>query len=305
MHVEKYPRHCSLRSHRKIRLTSDLHESHISHMTERKLSLLRIERLSHARGDIVSIILSDAKHKNALSTEMLTELRTALERLRAEISVRAVVLSADVGASGTPVFSSGHDLREVYGTTGTPGQLANLLSLCSAVCLLLQDMPQPTVALVDGLATAAGCQLAASCDIVVATRRSTFATPGVRIGTFCSTPAVAISRCMQPKQALLMLLTGNALSAEQAAASGLVTLVTEDANTLWPCVMQILDPILTAPAATIARKREFYSQLQMDRRHAFSFAERIMADDMHSAEGREGIGAFLGKRKPKWPAAKL
>lgn len=262
-------------------------------VTTPSTSLGTASALRLSEGAITRLVLSRPERRNALSFEVLEELLSALDRIAADRSVRVVVL----GAEG-PAFSSGHDLRELR--TSSPAGVEALFALCARVMLRLQEIPQPVIARVHGVATAAGCQLVAACDLAIAAEGATFATPGVNIGLFCSTPAVPIVRSVGRKRAMEMLLTGDAIDAPTALAWGLV-------NRVVP--LEALDEAVDALAARIAStsaqavalgKRAFYAQIAQDERDAYALASQAMCDNASSPDAREGIAAFLDKRPPAW-----
>jgi enoyl-CoA hydratase/carnithine racemase len=245
--------------------------------------------------DWVTILTLDHPEKrNALSRAMLEALRDHLARIGADPEVRVVILRA-----AGPVFSSGHDLRELVG--GTEEGYCGLFALCTEVMEAIRRLPQPVIAEVQGLATAAGCQLAATCDLVVAAEDAAFATPGVKIGLFCTTPAVALSRAVPPKKALEMLLTGTPINARDAERAGLVNRVVP-ADRLAEETLRLARQIASASGVVVALgKRAFYEQLPLDRPAAYEAAQKVMVENALAPEAREGIGAFLEKRAaPRW-----
>jgi enoyl-CoA hydratase/carnithine racemase len=245
--------------------------------------------------DRVAILTLDHPEKrNALSRAMLESLRDHLARIGADPSIRVVILRA-AGA----VFSAGHDLRELVGRSEE--DYCSLFTLCTEVMEAIRRLPQPVIAQVQGLATAAGCQLAATCDLVVAAEEAAFATPGVKIGLFCTTPAVALSRAVLPKKALEMLLTGTPISAREAERAGLVNRVVP-ADRLEEETMRLARQIASASGAVLALgKRAFYDQLPLDRPSAYEVAQKVMVENALAPEAREGISAFLEKRAvPRW-----
>jgi enoyl-CoA hydratase/carnithine racemase len=251
--------------------------------------MLRSER----DGAIAILTLAHPQRRNALSREMLSLLRAELAAVASDASVRAVILRAD-----GPVFSSGHDLREVAANSEAQNQ--ELFALCTEVMEAIRLLPQPVIAEVHALATAAGCQLVASCDLVVASEDASFATPGVKIGLFCTTPGVAVARAVSTKKAMEMLLTGEPLTARQAEAVGLVNRVTPTQQ-LHEEAMALAQKIITASADTLARgKRAFYAQLPLDRPAAYELAQQEMVENAKTADAQEGMNAFLEKRPPKW-----
>ncbi len=242
---------------------------------------------------VAVLTLANPQRRNALSHEMLSALEAALSSIAAEPVVRAVVLRAE-----GPVFSSGHDLREVAGNDEAANQA--LFALCTRVMEAIRLLPKPVIAEVHALATAAGCQLVASCDLVVASENAAFATPGVKIGLFCTTPGVAVARAVSTKKAMEMLLTGEPLDAHQAEAAGLVNRVVPPER-LHEETLALAKKIIAAAGDTIARgKRAFYAQLPLDRPAAYELAQREMVENAKSPDAQEGMRAFLEKRPPKW-----
>jgi enoyl-CoA hydratase/carnithine racemase len=244
---------------------------------------------------VAVLTLNHPEKRNALSRAMLADLKEQLGRAAADASVRVVVLRA-----AGPVFSSGHDLRELV--DGDKEDYTSLFALCTDVMEAIRKLPRPVIAQVHGLATAAGCQLVATCDLVVASEDASFATPGVKIGLFCTTPGVALSRAVGPKKAMEMLLTGTPISAADAERAGLVNRVVP-ADRLAEETMKLARQIAAASCDTVALgKRAFYQQLPLDRPAAYDVAQRVMVDNALAADAQEGIHAFLEKRPPRWTA---
>jgi enoyl-CoA hydratase/carnithine racemase len=242
---------------------------------------------------VAKLTLNRPERRNALSEAMLTELGAALERIAQAADVRVVVL----GAAG-PVFCSGHDLSEMVGRS-EPDYSA-LFARCSRVMQQLRRLPQPVIARVQGLATAAGCQLVASCDLAVAVTDAKFATPGVKIGLFCTTPMVPLVRAVAPKVAMEMLLTGTPISAERALAVGLINRVVPPSD-LDTTVKEWTDAIVASSPMTVQLgKRAFYDQLALDEPTAYERASCIMTENALEHDAQEGISAFLQKRPAKW-----
>jgi enoyl-CoA hydratase/carnithine racemase len=250
--------------------------------------------VKHDRDGRVAILtLANPQRRNALSRELLTQLRDHLRDVAADRTIKCVILRAD-----GPVFSSGHDLREIAAADRENAEL--LFALCTEVMENIRHMPQPVIAAVQGIATAAGCQLAATCDLVVAAEEATFATPGVRIGLFCSTPAVALARAVTTKKAMEMLLTGAAITAAEAERAGLVNRVVPH-DRLDEEARELARQIAEASGETLALgKRAFYEQVALDRPAAYEVAQRAMVENAGQADAREGIAAFLEKRRPEW-----
>lgn len=239
------------------------------------------------------ITLNRPERRNALSEQLLTELGAALDTAAADRSVRVIVLAA-----AGPVFSSGHDLGEMKGRS-TEDYHA-LFSRCSQVMQRLRTVPQPVIARVQGLATAAGCQLVAACDMAVAATDARFATPGVKIGLFCTTPMVPLVRNIPAKVAMEMLLTGQPLSAERALQVGLVNRVVP-ADRLDVEIQQLTDAICASSPLTIQiGKQAFYDQANLDETEAYDRAVAVMTDNACRHDAQEGIAAFLQKRPANW-----
>ena len=242
---------------------------------------------------IATLTLNNPSRRHALSSEVLAELKDRLGRIGEDSTVKVVVLRSE-----GPVFSSGHDLRELVGSDEE--SYTCIFAECTDVMEAIRLLPQPVIAQVQGLATAAGCQLVATCDLAVASEDAGFCTPGVQIGLFCSTPAVALSRAVNPKQAMEMLLTGIPISARTALDWGLVNRVVP-ASQLEGAVMDLARHIARASAYTLAvGKQAFYRQLQVDRPEAYAMAQRTMVENLLAEDAREGITAFLEKREPQW-----
>lgn len=244
---------------------------------------------------ITTLTLNQPENRNSLSMAMLQALSDQLTELAGNGETRVVVLAA----SGQ-VFCAGHDLKEIRGQLDSHQFQLDLFNLCSKVMQQIVNLPKPVIARVAGVATAAGCQLVASCDLAVAADTARFATPGVNIGLFCSTPMVALSRNVSRKHAMEMLLTGEMISALKAEQIGLVNRVVDE---------PALDETVHRLAATIAGKSghtlrigkaAFYQQLEMGLAEAYDFTSEVMAKNMQAADAQEGICAFLDKRKPSW-----
>lgn len=247
------------------------------------------------RNDGVALLVLDRpKQRNALSIAMLEALRDAL---RAAEDARCVVLAAE-----GPAFSAGHDLRELAAARAEPdGGRAfyeRTMALCSAVMRQVVEHPVPVIAAVEGVATAAGCQLVASCDLAVASPQARFCTPGVDIGLFCSTPAVALARNIPRKAAMEMLLTGRWVEAEEARAFGLVNRIAADARAE---ALALAAQIAARSQVTVRMgKRGFNAQCALPLGPAYDEASRVMTENLLAADAAEGIGAFLEKRHPHW-----
>jgi enoyl-CoA hydratase/carnithine racemase len=243
---------------------------------------------------IARLTLNRPAQYNALSGAMLAELQAALDAIDADDSVRVVIIAANGKA-----FCPGHDLKEMRATQDRAEHRA-LFERCSRMMLSIHRLRQPVIAEVQGIATAAGCQLVAMCDLALAAEEARFAVSGINVGLFCSTPAVPLSRNMQRKQALHMLLTGDFISAQSALQYGLVNEVVPAAE-LPAATLALAQKIVakSAHAVTIG-KEMFYRQLPMDLEDAYVYASERMACNMDSHDAREGIDAFIQKRKPQW-----
>jgi enoyl-CoA hydratase/carnithine racemase len=251
-------------------------------------------------GAVLRLTLNRSAARNALSEALMGALQKALDSAAADKSVRVVVIAAD-----GPVFSSGHDLKEMTAhrknADGGNAAFAALFAQCSKLMQTIVRHPKPVMAEVRGIATAAGCQLVASCDLAVASTVARFATPGVNIGLFCSTPMVPLSRNVARKQAMEMLLTGEMVAAERAREIGLINRVATP-EALTAETMALAQLIASKPRATVKIGKEaFYRQLEMPLSEAYDYASRVMTENMLAAEAAEGIGAFVEKREPRWP----
>lgn len=245
-------------------------------------------------GGVATLTLNRPRSRNALSLAMLEALGAQLAAAEADPSVRVVVLAGE-----GPAFSAGHDLREIAATDDASEHL-RLFRTCSAVMQQVVGLRQPVIAQVGGVATAAGCQLVASCDLAVAGESARFATPGVNIGLFCSTPAVAVSRALAPKHTLQLLLTGELIGADDAFRMGLVNEVVPDGE-LAAAARRLAERLASKPAAVIAAgKAALRRQLGLSLADAYADASQAMADGLARPDAAEGIGAFLDKRPPTW-----
>ncbi|HLY05407.1 MAG TPA: enoyl-CoA hydratase [Rhizomicrobium sp.] len=251
-------------------------------------------------GAVARLVLNRPAARNALSQSLMAALQEALDALAADNAVRAIVLAAN-----GPAFSAGHDLKEMTAHRCGPDAgheaFAQIFAQCSRLMQSIVRHPKPVIAEVQGIATAAGCQLVASCDLALASAAARFATPGVNIGLFCSTPMVALSRNVARKHAMEMLLTGDMISAEDAQRIGLVNHVVAP-DQLESETMKLARRIAAKPGRTVKIGKEaFYRQLEMPLSEAYDYASAIMTKNILQAEAAEGIGAFLEKRTPKWP----
>ncbi len=263
------------------------------------LASVRMEPARAERDGPVLRIVLDSPPANALSMEMIATLRRHLATAGDDASVRVVVIAAE-----GKVFSAGHDLKEITAHRADADRgrawFEELMTACGALMQEIVRHPKPVIAAVAGVASAAGCQIVASCDLAIATTEATFATPGVNIGLFCSTPMVALSRNISHKHAMEMLLTGEMIEATAAREFGLVNRVVPP---------EYLDQIVGKYAQTIASKsamtlkigkEAFYAQAEMGLSDAYEYAGRVMVENMLARDAAEGIGAFVEKRKPEW-----
>ena len=252
---------------------------------------------------ILRLVLNQPASRNALSEAMMAALAAALDAAREDPQVRVIVLAAN-----GPAFCAGHDLKEMTAARAHPDNQADrgrayfsrVLARCSALMKSIPEHPKPIIAEVHATATAAGCQLVASCDLAIAASTAQFATPGVNIGLFCSTPMVALSRNVAPKHAMEMLLTGEMCAAERAAEIGLINRCVAP-DDLRAAVMELARKIAAKSTATVAYgKPAFYRQAEMSLGDAYEFAAEVMVTNMLAHDAEEGISAFLEKRPAEW-----
>jgi enoyl-CoA hydratase/carnithine racemase len=249
--------------------------------------------LTEQSGQTLIVTLNRPSRRNALSLAMMRELIGCLRTVSRDRELRAVVL-----AGAGKVFSSGHDLSEMTGRT--INDYRELFDVCTELMTTVQSIPQPVIAEVQGLATAAGCQLVASCDLAIASDAASFATPGVKIGLFCTTPMVALTRAIGRKRAMEMLLTGRTIDAPVAAEWGLVNRVVPVAQ-LRPATLELAAQIAASSSFTAALgKAAFYSQVDLDQPKAYAYAKEVMSMNAMAADAQEGITAFLEKRAACW-----
>ena len=248
----------------------------------------------HKQDDgILYLTLNNPDSRNSLSSHLLAELKDSLDDIQDDSTVRVVVVRSE-----GPAFSSGHDLNELV--NGDTGSYASLFAACTSVMEAIRLSPKPVIAEVQGLATAAGCQLVATCDLAIASETALFATPGVQIGLFCTTPGVALSRAVRTKKAMEMLLTGTPITANQAVEYGLINRAVP-ADKLKGEVKELARTISNASAYTVALgKSAFYRQREMDIPTAYEMAEKVMVENLLAVDAQEGITAFLEKRTPHW-----
>ncbi|WP_407174788.1 enoyl-CoA hydratase [Bradyrhizobium sp. STM 3562] len=250
-------------------------------------------------GPIALLTLNRPAARNSLSEAMIAELHAALNQIGEDRSIRAVVIAAN-----GPAFSAGHDLKELTARRKDADRgrayFAQVMNACSAMMQAIVHLPKPVVAAVQGIATAAGCQLVASCDLAVASEAASFATPGVDIGLFCSTPMVALSRNVPRKQAMEMLLTGDPISAATAKEIGLINRVVRTGSEREAAIALAQKVALKSAHTIKLGKTAFYRQAEMNLADAYRYAAEVMTENMMARDAEEGIGAFIEKREPKW-----
>ena len=244
-------------------------------------------------GATAVVTLNRPERRNALSLELMLDLIAALDQIGRNSEIRAVILAA-----AGKVFCSGHDLGQMTGRDIT--EYRRIFDVCTELMQKLQSIPQPVIAEVQGIATAAGCQLVATCDLAIAAEEAAFATPGVKIGLFCTTPMVALTRAVGRKRALQMLLTGEMVPARTAADWGLVNYAVPAAE-LHGATRNLAEKIAAASSLVVAiGKQAFYTQVDLEQPKAYAYAKEVMSMNALAADAQEGIGAFLGKRAPCW-----
>ena len=249
--------------------------------------------------NIFNIILNDEKHQNTLSEEMINELSEVFEMAESDNEIKVIILSS-IGK----VFCAGHNLKDLNSkrSENDNGEhyYKKLFQMCSELMISINKHSKPVIAMIDGIATAAGCQLISSCDLAYSSENSQFATPGVNIGLFCSTPMVPLSRTVGKKQAMEMLLTGDLIDAKKALSIGLINNVFETEK-LQENVLKIANKIASKSSATIKiGKDAFYKQKDMSLKEAYDYTSKIMTENMLHKDSEEGITAFLEKRSPNW-----
>ncbi len=244
-------------------------------------------------GQTAVVTLNRPERRNALSLDLMLELIDRLDAIGRNDQVRAVILAA-----AGKVFCSGHDLSEMVGRAAS--EYRRIFEVCTDLMEKLQSIPQPVIAQVQGLATAAGCQLVATCDLAIASEDAAFATPGVKIGLFCTTPMVALTRAIGRKRAFEMLVTGEPVDAHTAAAWGLVNRAVPAAD-LESETRRLVARIAASSSVVMATgKRAFYAQIELDQPRAYAYAKEVMTANALTEDAREGLCAFLEKRKPAW-----
>ena len=248
---------------------------------------------------VLRLIMNNLDQRNALSESMMSILIDEIKDASSDQSIKVIVLAANGN-----VFCSGHDLKEITAARENDDSgeayFKNLFDSCSLLMQLIVNTPKPFIAEVDGVATAAGCQLVASCDLAIASHESKFATPGVNIGLFCSTPMVALSRNVNKKNAMEMLLTGDFINAEKAKEIGLINNMVEKEELTFE-VNRLAEKIASKSSMTVSiGKNAFYAQTEMDLSEAYKYTSKIMRDNLLKHDAKEGINAFIEKRSPTW-----
>ena len=261
-----------------------------------KNQILEIDKTSEG---ILRLLLNDPKNKNALSDKMIVQLKEQLSKASTDNSIKVIVIAA-VG----DVFCSGHNLKELTDARSNEDDgksyFLDLFNLCSSLMQMIISCSKPVIAEINGIATAAGCQLVASCDLAIASEASKFATPGVNIGLFCSTPMVALSRNLSNKHSMEMLLTGELISSEKAEKIGLINKAMND-STLKKYTSNMALKISKKSSSTLKIGKEaFYKQINMNLLDAYNYASEVMVHNMLNTDAKEGISAFLDKRTPEF-----
>jgi len=258
-------------------------------MSEPETVMMDPQLLIETRGSVTHLILNRAKKRNALSRGLLSNLQATLDSIASQPHTRVVVLTGR-----GPVFSSGHDMKEML--AGNERDYSDLFNLCSRVMMQLRRLPQPVIARVQGMATAAGCQLVAACDLAVAVDTATFATPGVKVGLFCTTPMVPLVRAIAPKAAMEMLLLGQPISAARALELGLVNRVVPE-DKLDAAVDELVQGLLAvSPAVLKLGKAAFYDTLPLTEMEAYEKAVKVMTTNVLRRETQDGMRAFLDRK---------
>ncbi len=255
--------------------------------------------ISRPEAGVALVRLNRPQARNALSLDMIAALHTAIDQLGSEDETKAIVLAAN-----GPAFCAGHDLKELTGhrsdDDGGKAFYAQTMTSCAAMMMAIVNCPKPVIASVHATATAAGCQLVATCDLAVAGEQAQFCTPGVNIGLFCSTPMVALSRNVSRKRAMEMLLLGEMLPARRAEEFGLVNRAVATDQVLGEALSMARAIAAKSPATVAVGKQAFYAQLEKPLEEAYAYATDVMTENMMFADAKEGIGAFLEKRPPEW-----
>jgi enoyl-CoA hydratase/carnithine racemase len=255
--------------------------------------------IEERKGTVARLIMNRPSARNSLSLDMLERLWRAITELGADKSIHVIIIAAN-----GPGFCSGHDLKEITAARSDidNGKLffEKTMAKCTRLMMAIVKCPKPVIAQVQGIATAAGCQLVASCDLAIASTEAQFATPGVNIGLFCSTPMVALSRNVPRKVAMQMLLTGSMISAEEALNFGFLNKITSTGNLADETDTLAAEISSKAPLTLQIGKEAFYRQAEMPLKDAYSYASEVMVTNMLAPDAEEGIGAFIEKRTPEW-----
>jgi enoyl-CoA hydratase/carnithine racemase len=258
-----------------------------------------ILKIDQAQTGVLRLILNDPDNKNALSDQMMHQLHQCISDASSNNSVKVIIIAA-VG----DVFCSGHNLKDITKARANADDgkeyFSDLFDLCSSLMQMITTCSKPVIAEINGVATAAGCQLVASCDLAIASDQSKFATPGVNIGLFCSTPMVALSRNVSKKDSMKMLLTGDMVDAAEAKR---ISLINDhvSAEKLNDSVMHLAEKIATKPLSTVQIGKEaFYRQYEMSLSEAYEFTSKVMTENSLADDAKEGINSFLEKRDPIW-----
>ena len=254
-------------------------------------SLLLMHRADHG---IVVLTLNRPDERNSLSTSLMAKLKMILNDLAQDHTTRVIVLAAKGAA-----FCAGHDLKEIRAAS-VKERYDAIFAQCSELMLAIQHQPQPVIAQVQGIATAAGCQIVATCDLAIAGERATFATPGVDIGLFCSTPMVALTRAVSRKRAMEMLLTGQTISGHTALEIGLINRIVPDCQLSDETLSMAKTIALKSTAVLRQGKEAFYNQIRLTTAEAYAYTSQVMTENMLKQDATEGISAFLEKREPAW-----
>jgi enoyl-CoA hydratase/carnithine racemase len=273
-------------------MSSAHHIAAVGSISGVELRLVNTIQVAH-EGPVAVVTLNRPERRNALSLELMEELVGCLDQIGRDPGIRAVILAA-----AGKVFCSGHDLAEMG--ERNINEYRRIFDVCTELMQKIQAIPQPVIAEVQGIATAAGCQLVASCDLAIAAEEASFATPGVKIGLFCTTPMVALTRAIGRKRALQMLLTGEMVPARTAAEWGLINDAVPAAE-LQAATRKLAAKVAEASSLVVAiGKQAYYTQIDLDQPKAYAYAKEVMSMNALAADAQEGIGAFLGKRKPCW-----
>jgi enoyl-CoA hydratase/carnithine racemase len=241
------------------------------------------------------LTLNRPEKRNALSLELMEHMLDKLDELAGDADTRVVIIRGN-----GPVFSAGHDLSEFTGEDKTPHHFRKIFSTCNQMMLRLHQLPQPVIAQVHGIATAAGCQLVAACDLAIAESGARFATPGVKIGLFCTTPMIPLVRVIGRRRAMDMLMTGRFISAKEAEEYGLINRVTSPESLDEEARKWALDIAQYSGYTLALGKQAFYEQVDMDELSAYRYAKEVISQNCLADDAQEGIRAFLGKRQPEW-----